>query len=91
MTTSWISRYAGVYERLSFFSKDLVRQAMVTSRSWDIFLTRTINGLAGETSWLDWSSLRLWEPDTLWVPVVLLGSYWLWKWRRKVGRRLGED
>ena len=64
---------------------------MVTSRSWDIFLTHTINGLAGEMSWLDWSFLGLWEPDTLWVPVSLLGSYGLWKWRRKVGRRLGED
>ena len=50
--------------------------------SWDLFLTRAINGF-GETSWLDWTFLTLCEPDTLWLPGILLGSYWVARWPRE--------
>ena len=56
---------------------------MVSYMSWDLFLTRAINGLAGETSWLDWTFLTLCEPDTLWLPSILLGSYWVARWPRE--------
>lgn len=56
---------------------------MVSNMSWDLFLTRAINDLAGETSWLDWTFLTLCEPDTLWLPGILLGSYWAARWPRE--------
>lgn len=56
---------------------------MVTYMSLDLFLTRTINGFAGETSWIDWAFLTLCEPNTLWLPAILLGIYWIWQWPRE--------
>lgn len=49
----------------------------------DLFLTRAINDFAGETSWIDWAFLTLCEPDTLWLPSFLLGSYWIVRWPRE--------
>jgi undecaprenyl-diphosphatase len=50
--------------------------------SWDEVLLRAINGPAGQSSWLDWLALALSEPDTLWLPGILLGGYWIWlSWR----------
>ena len=49
----------------------------------DLFLTRAINDFAGETSWIDWTFLTLCEPDTLWLPCILLGSYWIVRWPRE--------
>jgi undecaprenyl-diphosphatase len=51
--------------------------------SWDVFLTRTVNGFAGETAWIDRVMLTLCEPDTLWLPAILLGSYWMLRWQRE--------
>ena len=47
--------------------------------TWDVSLTRLINGLAGETSWIDGVFLTLSEPDTLWLPGIILVGYWLWR------------
>jgi undecaprenyl-diphosphatase len=47
--------------------------------SWDLFLTRSINGLAGKHPWTDWLFLTLSDPDMLWLPGIFLGSYWLWR------------
>ena len=49
----------------------------------DALLTRAINELAGQSSWLDWLFLYISEPDVLWVPSILLGSFWLWVSRRE--------
>ena len=49
----------------------------------DLFLTHAINDFAGETSWIDWTFLTLCEPDTLWLPCILLGSYWIVRWPRE--------
>jgi undecaprenyl-diphosphatase len=38
-----------------------------------------INGLAGKHTWADWLFLTLSDPDMLWLPGILLGSYWLWR------------
>jgi hypothetical protein len=46
---------------------------------WDVFFTRLINGLAGKHTWADWLFLTLSDPDMLWLPGILLGSYWLWR------------
>lgn len=51
--------------------------------SLDLYLTRTINSLAGETSWIDWVFLTLSNPDALWLPGILLGIYWIWQWPRE--------
>ena len=46
---------------------------------WDVFFTHLINGLAGKHTWADWLFLTLSDPDMLWLPGILLGSYWLWR------------
>ena len=51
----------------------------------DESLFRTINGLAGQSTSLDWLALTLSSPDTLWTPGILLSCYWLWlSWREAV-------
>lgn len=50
--------------------------------SWDEALFRAINGLAGQSSALDWLALTLSNAGLLWVPGILLALYWLWlSWR----------
>lgn len=50
--------------------------------SWDESLFRAINGLAGQSPVLDWLAFTLSDPDTLWLPGILLGCYWIWlSWR----------
>ena len=51
---------------------------MVSAMGVDAFLTRSINELAGQSSWMDWWFLYLSDPDVLWLPGILLGIYWLW-------------
>ncbi|HEY3474697.1 MAG TPA: phosphatase PAP2 family protein [Anaerolineales bacterium] len=51
--------------------------------NWDVFLTRAINELAGRYSWSDWVFLTLSDPDKLWLPGILLGSFWLWRFPRE--------
>lgn len=51
---------------------------MVSAMGVDAFLTRSINELAGQSSWMDWWFLHLSDPDVLWLPGILLGIYWLW-------------
>jgi membrane-associated phospholipid phosphatase len=53
--------------------------------NWDESLLRAINGVAGQSPWMDWLALTLSEPDTLWLPGIVCGSYWLWlSWREAV-------
>lgn len=50
--------------------------------NWDESLFRAINGLAGQSTVLDWLALTLSTPGTLWAPGILLSGYWLWLcWR----------
>ena len=53
----------------------------------DAFLTRSINELAGQSSWMDWLFLYLSDPDVLWFPGILLGIYWLWLSPREAAGR----
>lgn len=53
--------------------------------SWDESLFRTINGLAGQSTLLDWLALTLSSSRNLWAPGILLFGYWLWlSWREAV-------
>ena len=47
---------------------------MVSAMGMDAFLTRLINELAGQSSWMDWWFLYLSDPDVLWLPGILLAS-----------------
>ena len=50
--------------------------------SWDESIFRAINGLAGQSAWLDGFALNLSKSSLLWVPGILLSGYWLWlSWR----------
>lgn len=50
--------------------------------NWDEALFRAINGLAGQSTTLDWMALTLSNAGLLWVPGTLLAVYWLWlSWR----------
>lgn len=50
--------------------------------SWDEFLFRAINNLAGQSAWLDQWALNFSNSSLLWVPGILLTGYWLWlSWR----------
>jgi undecaprenyl-diphosphatase len=50
--------------------------------SVDEFLFRAINGFAGQSAWVDQVALALSRSSLLWVPSILLVSYWLWlSWR----------
>jgi hypothetical protein len=51
---------------------------MVSAMSLDTLLTQSISGLAGQSSAIDWLFLYLSNPDVLWLPGIVLGSYWLW-------------
>lgn len=44
----------------------------------DESIFRAINGLAGESAWLDQVALALSRSSLLWVPCILLTGYWLW-------------
>lgn len=53
--------------------------------SWDESLFRVINGLAGQSAWVDQVALYLSNSSLLWVPGILLTGYWLWlSWREVV-------
>ncbi len=48
----------------------------------DESLFRAINGLAGQSAFLDWLALTLSKPGMLWAPGILLTCYWFWlSWR----------
>jgi undecaprenyl-diphosphatase len=50
--------------------------------SVDESLVRAINGLAGQSDWIDWLALGLSNSGLLWMPGILLTCYWLWvSWR----------
>src|ERR1043166_1295071 len=50
--------------------------------SWDESLFRAINGLAGQSAWIDELALNLSRSSLLWVPGILLAAYWFW-WSRR--------
>lgn len=50
--------------------------------SWDESLFRVINGLAGQSSAMDWIMVELAKPANLLYPCLLAAGYWLWtNWR----------
>lgn len=49
--------------------------------NWDESLFRAINGLAGQSAFLDWCGLTLSSPGHLWMPGIMLGLYWFWQSR----------
>jgi len=51
--------------------------------SWDESLFRAINGLAGQSAWIDRLALNLSNPSLLWVPGIVLAGYWLWLTKRE--------
>ena len=51
--------------------------------SWDESLFRAVNGLAGQSSWIDQLALNLSKSSLLWVPGIVLAGYWLWLSRRE--------
>ncbi|MBP0121473.1 MAG: phosphatase PAP2 family protein [Nitrospira sp.] len=53
--------------------------------SFDESLFRAINGLAGQSAWLDQWALNFSNPGLLWAPCLLMTGYWLWlSWREAV-------
>ena len=55
--------------------------------SWDIALFQAINGLAGQSEWLDWLMYQLGRPKFLLIPGLLAFGYWAWV--QKVETALG--
>lgn len=51
--------------------------------SWDESLFRAVNGLAGQSAWIDQFALNLSKSSLLWVPGIVLAGYWLWLSRRE--------
>ena len=51
--------------------------------SWDESFFRAVNGLAGQSAWLDGLALNLSNSSLLWVPGIVLAGYWLWLSRRE--------
>ena len=50
--------------------------------SWDESLFRAVNGLAGQSSTLDWIMVELAKPGNLLYPILLVTGYWIWRnWR----------
>lgn len=50
--------------------------------SWDEALFRSVNGLAGQSSIMDWMMVELAKPGNLLYPCLLVAGYWLWhNWR----------
>ena len=51
----------------------------------DEILFRTINGVAGQSSLLDWIGVELAKPGNLLYPILLAAAYWAWvNWRECV-------
>lgn len=51
--------------------------------SWDESFFRAINGLAGQSAWIDQWALNLSKSSLLWVPGIVLTVYWFWLSRRE--------
>ena len=51
--------------------------------SWDESFFRAVNGLAGQSAWLDGLARNLSQSSLLWVPGIVLAAYWLWFSRRE--------
>ena len=49
----------------------------------DETLFRGINGVAGQSSLLDWVMVELAKPSNLLYPVLLAAAYWFWTNRRE--------
>ena len=49
----------------------------------DEILFRGINGVAGQSSLLDWVMVELAKPSNLLYPVLLAAAYWFWTNRRE--------
>ncbi|MDR4473155.1 MAG: hypothetical protein MRJ92_11100 [Nitrospira sp.] len=48
---------------------------------WTSFF-RGINGVAGQSSLLDWVGIELAKPGNLLYPILLAAAYWAWvNWR----------
>src|SRR5512138_2434312 len=50
--------------------------------NWDESFFRAINGLAGQSAWIDGLALNLSRSSLLWIPGILLAAYWFW-WSRR--------
>ena len=51
----------------------------------DELLFRSINGVAGQSSLLDWVGIELAKPGNLLYPILLAAAYWAWhNWRECV-------
>jgi undecaprenyl-diphosphatase len=55
--------------------------------SWDVVLFQAINGLVGQSEWLDWLMYQLGRPKFLLMPALLAMGYWAWA--RKVEAAIG--
>ena len=58
-----------------------MRQAIFME--WDAQLFSLINGLAGHWPWLDETMKAISDPNSYFVPGLLIFGYWLWKYRRQ--------
>ena len=58
---------------------------MIVIMDWDERLFRVINGVAGQSSMLDWVMVELAKPGNLFYPCLLVAGYWAWiNWRECV-------
>ncbi len=55
--------------------------------NWDVALFQAINGLVGQSEWLDWLMYQLGRPKFLLIPGLLALGYWAWV--RKVEAAIG--
>ncbi len=49
--------------------------------NWDVVLFQAINGLVGQSEWLDWLMFQLGRPKFLLMPALLAMGYWAWAWK----------
>ncbi len=51
--------------------------------NWDEGMFRAINGVAGQSSLLDWVMVELAKPGNLLYPIFFAAAYWFWTNRRE--------
>jgi hypothetical protein len=61
---------------------DPFRPFIVAPWVWTRLLFHSINGVAGQSSLLDWVMVELAKPGNLLYPILLAAAYWFWSnWR----------
>jgi undecaprenyl-diphosphatase len=55
--------------------------------NWDVTLVQAINGLAGQSEWLDWLMAQLGRPKFFLLPGLAALGYWMWA--RRIEAALG--